>query len=78
VAAGAAAGGYDSIADAAAVMVRPHTRTYRPQPAAQPVYDELFREYMALHDHFGRAGNDVMRRLRAVRARVARPETPVA
>ena len=72
VAAGAAAGGYDSIADAAAAMVRPHTRTYRPDPAARDVYDDLFAEYMALHDHFGRGGSDVMRRLRAIRARQAR------
>jgi L-ribulokinase len=32
VAAGAAAGGFDSIADAATTMVRPHRRTYRPNP----------------------------------------------
>ena len=31
-------------------------------------YDELFAEYRALHDHFGRGGNDVMRRLKAIRA----------
>jgi L-ribulokinase len=78
VAAGAAAGGYDSIADAAAVMVRPHARTYRPQAAAQSVYDELFGEYMALHDQFGRGGNDVMRRLRALRGRQSRTESRVA
>ena len=69
VAAGAAAGGYETIGDAAARMVRPHARTFRPNPAARPVYDELFAEYMGLHDHFGRGGNDVMRRLRAISAR---------
>ena len=79
VAAGAAAGGYDSIADAAAAMVRPHVRTYRPDPATRGVYDELFRDYLALHDHFGRGGNDVMRRLRALRGGQAHPESaPVA
>jgi L-ribulokinase len=67
VAAGSAAGGYDSIGDAAAAMVRPSVRTYRPDPAARSTYDELFADYMALHDHFGRGGNDVMRRLRALR-----------
>jgi L-ribulokinase len=71
VAAGAAAGGYDSIADAAAAMVRPSVRTYRPNAEAEAVYDDLFGEYMTLHDHFGRGGNDVMRRLRAIRARQA-------
>src|SRR6185437_12182865 len=68
VAAGSDAGGYDSISDAAATMVRPAVRTYRPDPSAEAVYDALHAEYMALHDHFGRGGNDVMRRLRALRA----------
>ncbi|HEX5013271.1 MAG TPA: ribulokinase [Candidatus Limnocylindrales bacterium] len=79
VAAGAAAGGYDSIEDAAAAMVRPSVRTYRPDPAVRAVYDGLFTDYMALHDHFGRGGNDVMRRLRGLRARQTRTEsTPIA
>jgi L-ribulokinase len=69
VAAGAAAGGYDSIAAAAAAMVRPHARSYVPNASARGVYDDLFAEYMTLHDHFGRGGNDVMRRLRAISAR---------
>jgi L-ribulokinase len=77
VAAGAAAGGYDSIADAAAAMVRPHVRTYRPDRGATAVYDELFRDYTTLHDHFGRGENDVMRRLRALRARQVR-EAPAS
>jgi L-ribulokinase len=36
------------------------------------VYDDLYRDYLTLHDHFGRGGDDVMRRLRALRARQAR------
>jgi L-ribulokinase len=68
VAAGAPAGGYDSIADAAARMVRRAVRTYRPDPSTKTVYDALHAEYMALHDHFGRGGSDVMRRLRSLRA----------
>jgi L-ribulokinase len=75
VAAGAAAGGYDSIADAAAAMVRPGVRTYVPNAASRGIYDELYADYLTLHDHFGRGGNDVMRRLRAMRARQSR-ETP--
>jgi L-ribulokinase len=69
VAAGPAAGGYATIAEAAERMVRPHVRTYRPDSSAIPVYDELYPDYLALHDYFGRGGNDVMRRLRALRAR---------
>jgi L-ribulokinase len=75
VAAGAAAGGYDSIEEAAAAMVRPGVRTYRPDPSAKAIYDDLFRDYLTLHDHFGRGGNDVMRRLRALRARQTRQAT---
>jgi L-ribulokinase len=67
VAAGKASGGHDTIADAAAVMARPHVATYRPDPAARRVYDELYREYIVLHDYFGRGANDVMKVLRALR-----------
>jgi L-ribulokinase len=31
------------------------------------VYDRLYAEYATLHDYFGRGGNDVMHRLRAMR-----------
>lgn len=69
VAAGSAAGGYDSIADAAAAMVRPNVRTYPPNAESLATYDALFHDYMSLHDYLGRGGNDVMRRLRAMRGR---------
>jgi L-ribulokinase len=78
VAAGVSAGGFDTIADAAAVMVQPHRRTYRPNPDARSVYDELFADYMTLHDHFGRGGNDVMRRLRSIRDRQVREVPGIA
>jgi L-ribulokinase len=68
VAAGAQAGGYDSIEAAAAAMSRPHRRTYRPEPAAGRVYARLFEEYRTLHDYFGRGTNDVMKRLRRLRS----------
>jgi L-ribulokinase len=32
-------------------------------------YDELFAEYTLLHDYFGRGGNDVMHRLKAIQRR---------
>ena len=40
---------------------------YRPREDAARVYDALYAEYTALHDHFGRGGTDVMHRLRAIR-----------
>jgi L-ribulokinase len=43
---------------------------YRPDPAAVVAYDELYAEYLALHDWFGRGGNDVMHRLKARRRAV--------
>ena len=69
VAAGAALGGYDSVVEAAAKMARLQETSYRPNPEHRAVYDELYREYRALHDYFGRGANDVMKRLKAIRAR---------
>jgi L-ribulokinase len=66
-----AAGAYPDIRKAAAVMGGRELAAYRPIPANTAVYEELFREYTALHDHFGRGGNDVMRRLKAIRRRAA-------
>jgi L-ribulokinase len=70
VAAGAAVGGYDTIAAAAAQMARLQDVVYRPIAAHQAVYDQLYAEYLQLHDYFGRGANDVMKRLKALRARV--------
>ena len=67
VAAGASGGGYDNIAGAAAAMGRYADTTYRPNEAHRNVYEQLYAEYISLHDYFGRGLNDVMRRLRAVR-----------
>ena len=70
VAAGKAAGGYDSIVDAAKAMARLRADHYTPNPAASAVYDQLYAEYVALHDYFGRGDNDVMKRLKALKAQV--------
>jgi L-ribulokinase len=71
VAAGSALGGYDSIVDAASRMARLRETSYRPNPAHRAVYDQLYDEYRTLHDYFGRGANDVMKRLKALRARVS-------
>ncbi len=68
VAAGAAAGGYDSIVDAARHMARLRKECYTPIPEHRAVYDRLYAEYVALHDYFGRGGNDVMKRLKTIKA----------
>ncbi|MBE3123754.1 MAG: ribulokinase, partial [Planctomycetes bacterium] len=67
VAAGAAAGGYDTIHDAAARMAGIRAKTYTPDPVAHAAYGRLFAEYDALHDYFGRGTNDVMKRLKAMK-----------
>ena len=66
VVAGAAAGGYDSILDASRNMGRLSDESYRPDPGRHATYDLLYREYVTLHDLFGRGGEDVMRRLKRI------------
>lgn len=68
VAAGSANGGYDSIFDATQKMARLKKETFTPNPAAQKIYDALYTEYTTLHDYFGRGTNDVMKRLKHLRA----------
>jgi L-ribulokinase len=70
VAAGAAAGGYDSIVDASRSMAPRSREQFRPEPASSAVYEELYREYVRLHDLFGRGGDGVMKNLRGIRASV--------
>jgi L-ribulokinase len=70
VAAGAETGGYDTIVEAARSMAGLRADEYQPDPAAKQVYDQLFAEYMTLHDYFGRGTNDVMKRLKALKAAV--------
>ena len=68
VAAGEKAGGYDELDEACKVMSDPCPTVYVPNPEAHAIYDRLYAEYIALVDHFGRGGNDVMKRLRTISA----------
>ena len=68
VAAGKSAGGYDSIYEAAPIMGKLKDVTYKPNPDAVQVYNKLFAEYIQLHDYFGRGENDVMKRLKNIKA----------
>ncbi|GIP48336.1 ribulokinase [Paenibacillus sp. J53TS2] len=67
VAAGEAAGGYDSILDAAGKMARVKEETFKPIPAHVEVYEKLYQEYSQLHDYFGRGENNVMKRLKRIK-----------
>ncbi len=65
-----ASGRYPDVPAAAAAMGGKREAVYLPDPASADVYDRLYAEYRLLHDYFGRGGNEVMHRLRAVRDRV--------
>jgi L-ribulokinase len=70
VAAGKAAGGYDTIYEATKVMAHQRAEKYQPDPAHKQVYDRIYAEYVTLHDYFGRGENDVMKRLKALKTEV--------
>jgi L-ribulokinase len=68
VAAGKGLGGYDSIYDAAKAMAHLKVAAYAPNPENQRAYEKLYAEYVILHDYFGRGANDVMKRLKNIKA----------
>lgn len=69
-----AAGAYRDIHAASEAMGRVRRGVYVPDEGTAARYDLLYAEYSTLHDHFGRGGHDLMRRLRAIRrSAVSRP-----
>jgi L-ribulokinase len=67
VAAGSAAGGYDSIEAAAEHMAHLKDETFVPNPAHRQVYDELYAEYVRLHDYFGRHADSTIKKLKRIK-----------
>ncbi|HEY6501677.1 MAG TPA: ribulokinase [Streptosporangiaceae bacterium] len=65
-----AAGAYPDVPTAAQVMGKVRHEVYSPIPENSAIYDELYAEYVLLHDYFGRGGNDVLHRLRSLRDRI--------
>jgi L-ribulokinase len=61
-----AAGAYPDVAAASAAMGRRQLAAYHPDPRRSEQYDEMFADYLALHEQLGRE-SDLMRRLRARR-----------
>ena len=59
-----AAGAYPDIRTAAAAMGAVNRAAFTPDERNSAVYDRLYAEYVALHDHFGRGGTAMMSRLR--------------
>ncbi len=74
VAAGSENGGYDSVDEAAKVLAKEKETLYVPNPENVEIYDKLYKEYNTLHDYFGRGQNDVMKRLKTIKADVANKE----
>ena len=67
-----AAGAYPDVHAASEAMGRVNRDGYQPDPDRAQAYDLLYADYRALHDHFGRGGDDVMHRLKARRREVHR------
>ncbi|WP_203338520.1 ribulokinase [Nocardioides limicola] len=61
-----AAGAYPDVPTAAKSMGRVRRGVHLPDEERARTYDALFEEYLALHDHFGRAQR-TMRRLKSIR-----------
>jgi L-ribulokinase len=66
-----AAGAHPDIHAAAKAMGSRVRGVYQPDPERAAAYDELYAEYLTLHDYFGRGANDVMHRLKARRRAAA-------
>jgi L-ribulokinase len=67
-----AAGRYPDLPAAAAAMGGRRKAVYLPDADRAHAYDRPYAEYLLLHDHFGRGGNEVMHRLRNQRDRRTR------
>jgi L-ribulokinase len=66
-----AAGAHPTVPAAAAAMGSVRRAVYRPIPENVLAYNDLYAEYLNLHDYFGSGGNEVMHRLAARRREVA-------
>ena len=62
-----AAGVYSNVNQAADVMGRVNQHVYTPNEERAKQYDALYREYLELHDYFGRGANNVMKRLKQMK-----------
>ncbi len=78
VAAGPERGGHPDIKSAAAVMARLSDRVYQPNPAQAMVYDQLYADYVRLHDFFGRGQDTVMKHLARLKASKTRINTQIS
>lgn len=62
-----AAGEYPNVNAAADAMGKVNKHVYTPNEERALQYDALYREYVELHDYFGRGANNVMKRLKQMK-----------
>lgn len=67
-----ASGDYVTVNDAAEAMGRVIKEAYLPNEERSLAYDELYAEYVELHDYFGRGANQVMKRLKQRKREVSK------
>lgn len=73
LAAGPTEGGFADLENAIVRMTAPPRAVYQPTVAHRPTYQELYSVYCRASEHFGRAEPDVMKGLKALKARSLRP-----
>lgn len=78
VAAGNVGGGYDTITDASQHMARLRDERYVASDENHETYEQLYAEYVRLHDLFGRSGVDTMKTLRKVKTQALRTTQPIS
>lgn len=62
-----ASGHYPNVNAAAEAMGKVNKHVYTPNEERAVQYDKLYREYVELHDYFGRGTNNVMKRLKQMK-----------
>jgi L-ribulokinase len=62
-----ASGHYPNVNAAAESMGKVNKHVYTPNEERAVQYDKLYREYVELHDYFGRGTNNVMKRLKQMK-----------
>ena len=63
MAAGSKGGGYDSYEEAIGKMTKPSQKLYKPNPKHQKIYNKMFKNYVLLHNFFGRENPSIMKNL---------------
>ncbi|MBQ9027892.1 MAG: hypothetical protein IJ110_03900 [Lachnospiraceae bacterium] len=66
-AAGESVTGYRNANEIAAKLGKMQDKVYTPAQEQSRIYDDLYADYLALHEYFGKGGSDVKSRLNHLR-----------